>query len=55
MQYIVGTIPSANDKMAQVDLKDDVVRQSLVTLAGELKWPPPPIITSASELAKPKV
>jgi NAD(P) transhydrogenase len=25
----------------------------MVTLNGELKWPPPPIITSASELAKP--
>jgi NAD(P) transhydrogenase len=41
--------------MSNVDLTDDVVRQSLVTLDGELKWPPPPIITSASELAKPTV
>ncbi|CAD8139857.1 unnamed protein product [Paramecium pentaurelia] len=50
MQYIVGTIKDPNGKMTQVDLNDDVVRQSLVTLNGELKWPPPPIITSKSEL-----
>jgi len=31
-------------------MNDDVVRQSLVLLGGELKWPPPPIITSKSEL-----
>ncbi|CAK58432.1 unnamed protein product (macronuclear) [Paramecium tetraurelia] len=36
--------------MTQVNLNDDVVRQSLVTLNGELKQPPLSIIISKSEL-----
>lgn len=50
MSYIASTIKDPNGKIDAVDLEDDVVRQSLVTLKGELKWPPPPIVTSKSEL-----
>jgi len=34
-------------------MEDDVVRQSIISLRGELKWPPPPIVTSKSELVQP--
>ncbi|XP_014244217.1 NAD(P) transhydrogenase, mitochondrial-like [Cimex lectularius] len=39
-----------------IDLKDDVVRGSLVLLKGELLWPPPPIpVQAAPPPVKPKV
>lgn len=34
MQYIIGTITDPKQGIRGVDLKDDVVRQSLVTMAG---------------------
>lgn len=51
MQYIIGTITDPKQGFKAVDMKDDIVRQSLVSFGGQLLYPPPPIVASASELA----